>query len=128
MGGWFSKTEVVDNGTSSVEFHPDTLQTTMLVVIGGFTLASLAAVTEKWCYSKKALRTRNTRDAERAIAMSNLENLKLEHEKQITEIRHSINLQNAQQVGSSTTALVTTRALTNAPQANDPKNFIYPQF
>ena len=128
MGGWFSKTEVVDNGTSSVEFHPDTLQTTMLVVIGGFTLASLAAVTAKWCYSKKALRTRNTRDAERAIAMSNLENLKREHEKQITEIRHSINLQNAQQVGSSTTALATTRALANAPQANDPKNFVYPQF
>ena len=128
MGGWFSKTEVVDNGTSSVEFHPDTLQTTMLVVIGGFTLACLAAVTAKWCYSKKALRTRNTRDAERAIAMSNLENLKREHEKQITEIRHSINLQNAQQVGSSTTALATTRALANAPQANDPKNFVYPQF
>ena len=128
MGGWFSKTEVVDNGTSSVEFHPDTLQTTMLVVIGGFTLACLAAVTAKWCYSKKALRTRNTRDAERAIAMSNLENLKREHEKQITKIRHSINLQNAQQVGSSTTALATTKALANAPQANDPKNFVYPQF
>ena len=128
MGGWFSKTEVVDNGTSSVEFHPDTLQTTMLVVIGGFTLACLAAVTAKWCYSKKALRTRNTRDAERAIAMSNLESLKREHEKEITAIRHSINLQNAQQVGSSTTALATTRALANAPQANDPKNFVYPQF
>ena len=60
--------------------------------------------------------------------MSNLESLKREHEKEITAIRHSINLQNAQQVGSSTTALATTRALANAPQANDPKNFVYPQF
>ena len=128
MGGWFSKTEVVDNGTASVEYHPDTLQTTMLLVFGGFTLACLAAVTAKWCISKKALRQRNTRDAERAIAMSTIEGLKRDHEKEITAIRHSINLQNAQQMGSSTTALATTRALASAPLANEPKNFVYPQF
>ena len=60
--------------------------------------------------------------------MSTIDNLKREHEKEITSIRHSINLQNAQQVGSSTTALATTRALASAPLANDPKNFVYPQF
>ena len=128
MGGWFSKTEVVDNGTASLEYHPDTLQTTMLLVFGAIILACLAAVTSKWCMSKKNLRQRNNVDAERAIAMTTLENLKREHEKEITAIRHSINLQNAQTVGASTTALATTRALADAPQANNPKNFVYPQF
>ena len=128
MGGWFSKTEVVDNGTASLEYHPDTLQTTMLLVFGTIILACLALVTYRWCRSQKNLRHRRTLDAERAIAMSNLDHLKREHEKEITAIRHSINLQNAQTMGASTSALATTRALADAPQANNPKNFVYPQF
>ena len=47
MGGWFSKNEVINNGTSSVIFHVETLKTTLLLVSGGILIISLGCVTTR---------------------------------------------------------------------------------
>ena len=61
--------------------------------------------------------------------MKALEKMESDHEKEITSIRNSINLQNAQ-LGSQSGILAATRIMSNAPgaPAADPKQFIYPNF
>ena len=110
MGGWFSRTEVINNGNSSVEYHVETLKVTLLVVGGTILIVSLAAVCTKLCCMAKAYSVKRSADAERAISMRALEKMEAEHSKELDGIRNSINLQNAQ-MGSQMGALATARAL-----------------
>ena len=126
MGGWFLQTEVINNGTSSVEYHVETLKVTLLVVGGPILIASLAAVCTKLCCMAKEKSVRRSAEAEREISMRALESAKAEHSKEIDSIRNSINLQNAQ-MGSQMGALATDRAIQQVP-GSDPKPFIYPNF
>ena len=96
MGGWFSRNEVINNWTSSVIFHVETLKTTLLLVSGGILVISLGCVTARWCWMSRKNSARASVDAERGIAMRGLEKRDAAHEKELTNIRNSINLQNAQ--------------------------------
>ena len=129
MGGWFSRTEVINNGTASVEYHVETLKVTLLAVGGVALLTCLACVTAKCCHMSRTNSIRKSADAERAINMKALEKMESDHEKELTSIRNSINLQNAQ-LGSQSDILAATRIMSNAPgaPASDPKQFIYPNF
>ena len=129
MGGWFSRTEVINNGTASVEYHVETLKVTLLAVGALVLISCLACVTAKCCHMSRTNSIRKSADAERAINMKALEKMESDHEKEITSIRNSINLQNAQ-LGSQSGILAATRLMSNAPgaPASDPKQFIYPNF
>ena len=63
---------------------------------------------------------------ERGIAMLELEKRDAAHEKELSNIHNSINLQNAQ-MGSAAGALASARALQHLPNA-DTKQMIFPQF
>ena len=126
MGGWFSRTEVINNGTSSVEYHVETLKVTLLVVGGAILVVSLAAVCTKLCCMAKEKGIRRSVEAQREISMQALESAKADHSKEIDSIHNSINLQNAQ-MGSQMGSLATARAIQQVP-GSDPKPFIYPNF
>ena len=95
MGGWFSRNEVINNGTSSAVFHVETLKTTLLLVSGGILVISLGCVTARWCWMSRQQSARASADAERGITMRELEKRNAAHEKELSNIRNSINLQNA---------------------------------
>ena len=126
MGGWFSRNEVINNGTSSVVFHVETLKTTLLLVSGGILIISLRCVTARWCWMSRKQSARASADAERGIAMRELEKRDAAHEKELTNIRNSINLQNAQ-MGNAAGALASVRALQQLPNT-DAKHMVFPQF
>ena len=126
MGGWFSRNEVINNGTSSVVFHVETLKTTLLLVSGGILIITLGCVTARWCWMSRKQSARRSADAERGIAMRELEKRDTEHQKELANIRNSINLQNAQ-MGSAAGALASARALQQLPNA-EAKHIIFPQF
>ena len=69
---------------------------------------------------------RASADAERGIAMCELEKRDAAHEKELSNIRNSINLQNAQ-MGSAAGALALARALQQLPSA-DAKQMIFRSF
>ena len=125
MGGWFSRNEVINNGTSSVVFHMETLKTTLLLVSGGILVISLGCVTARWCWMSRKNSARASEDAERGIAIE-LEKSSAAHEKELTNIRNSINLQNAQ-MGSAAGALASARAPQQLPNT-EAKHMIFPQF
>ena len=126
MGGWFSRNEVINNGTSSVVFHVETLKTTLLLISGGILIISLGCVTARWCYMSRKQSVRASADVERGIAMRELERRDAAHEKELTNIRNSINLQNAQ-MGNAAGALASVRALQQLPNS-DAKQMVFPQF
>ena len=126
MGGWFSRTEVINNGTSSVEYHVETLKVTLLIVGGAILVLSLTGVCAKLCYMSREKSVRRAGEAQREISLRALESAKAEHSKEIDSIRNSINLQNAQ-MGSRMGSLATARELQQVP-GSDPKPFIYPNF
>ena len=61
--------------------------------------------------------------------MKALDKMEADHEKELSSIRNSINLQNAQ-LGSQSGILAATRIMASQPAApaTDPKQFIYPNF
>ena len=126
MGGWFSRNEVINNGTSSVVFHVETLKTTLLLVSGGILVISLGCVTTRWCWMSRQQNVQASADAKRGIAMRELEKRDAAHEKELSTIRNSINLQNAQ-MGNAAGALASVQALQQLPNT-DTKQMIYPQF
>ena len=129
MGGWFSRTEVINNGTASVEYHVETLKVTLLAVGGLILITCLAGVTAKCCHMSRVNSIRKSAENERAIQMKALDRMEADHEKELSSIRNSINLQNAQ-LGSQSGILAATRIMASQPAApaTDPKQFIYPNF